>query len=136
MGKKPEYHEIRQESPYLNAVMEQFETLTIVNGELRKETLNDQGQTVSLLVVPECMAEQVIRTLHVNMAHSNCWRLQKILADLYFIPRLNSMLREVYKSCMDCVLSQAPTRPPSRKIKVSDSIPTREINADILYLPE
>ena len=135
LGKKPEYHEIRQESPYLNAIMEEFETLAIVNGELRKNSLDEKGDTISLLVVPEKLAKEVIMTLHVNMAHSHCWRLSKIISGLYFIPRLNILLREVYKSCVSCLLSQAPTIQKARKITVSDSVPTRELNVDLLHLP-
>ena len=65
----------------------------------------------------------------------NCWRLQKILASIYYIPRLNSLLRETYKSCVSCLLSQAPTAQKGRKITVSDSVPTRELNVDLLHLP-
>ena len=32
MGKKPLHHELRQESPYMNSIMQNFETLSIING--------------------------------------------------------------------------------------------------------
>ena len=54
MGKEPLYHEIRQESPFVNSVMEDFNTLKIVDGELRKEVLDNEGNVSSLLVCPEC----------------------------------------------------------------------------------
>ena len=134
MGKKPLHHEIRQESPYMNSIMDHFETLTIVNGELRKSTLGSDGKILSLLVVPESAARKLIFSFHVTMAHSNCWRLQKHLANIYFIPRLNFLLRDVYKTCEQCLLSAPPTAQRARKITVSDSIPTRELSVDLLHL--
>ena len=134
-GIKPQHHEVRQESPYVNAIMSEFDTLAMVNGELHKKTFNDQGQQISLLVVPQKLAKQVILTLHKNMAHAHCWRLQRFIANLYFIPNLNVLLREVYKSCVSCLLSQPPTKSKARRITVSSSKIANEINVDILYLP-
>ena len=135
MGKEPLYHEIRQESPFVNSVMEDFNTLKIVNGELRKEIMDDEGNVTSLLVCPESISRKIVKHLHVSMAHSNCWRLASFIHKIYFIPRLNSILREVYCSCASCLLSQAPKAQKGRDITVSSSSPGREISVDLIYLP-
>ena len=134
LGVRPERHEIRQESQFMNEIMEEFDTLSIVNGELRKQSLDASGNSVSLLVLPESIAKETFMNMHVAMAHSHVWRLENILGDIYFYPKMSSTLRNVYKSCMACVLSQNPTIQRTRKITVSDSFPTREINVDLLYL--
>ena len=132
---KPTHHEIRPQSQYLNHLVNEFSTLDVVNGELRRTSFDNQGRPTSVLVVPECASHNIVRHLHISLAHSNTWRLQRIISALYFIPNLNVILREVYKECESCLLSQAPKYPRARKIPVADSFPTRELNVDLLCLP-
>ena len=115
--------------------MEDFDSLKLVKGELRKEIMDDGGNVTSLLVCPNSISRKIIRHLHVSMAHSNCWRLASFIHKIYFIPRLNSILREVYRSCTSCLLSQAPKAQKGRDITVSSSSSGRELNIDLIYLP-
>ena len=119
----------------MNGIIQHFSTLELVDGELRKKCFDNHGNVLSLLVVPESVATSVITHLHVAMAHANCWRLQSFLAKTYFISRLNILLRDTYKACLKCQLSQAPKSTKGRKITVTSSQPTQEINVDLLHLP-
>ena len=132
---EPKYHEIRPQSQYLNHLVQELSALEIVNGELRKKSFDHHGNHVSLLVVPDIAAPTLIRNLHVSLKHCSGWRMQNIIGSLYFIHNLNVLLREICKNCEPCVLSQAPKQAKARRIPVFDSFPTRELNVDLLFMP-
>ena len=111
-------------------------TLKIVNGELRKEEIDDKGSMCSLLVVPESITKTIIQSLHISFSHANCWRLESFISKIYYIPRLKPTLREVYKSCEPCLLSQAPVAAKARRgITVTGTTAAKEVNVDLLSLP-
>lgn len=86
----------------VRAVLENssYEDFYLKNGILYKDP------DTELVVVPEKMEDEIIRTAH-NQGHFSTKRTQEAIEKMFFIPRLSAKVARVVRSCIECIVAQA-----------------------------
>ena len=98
------------------------------------------GQDSSKLVIPEFLAIEILRNLHVKFnLHFSNQQMMKLYNLNFYTPNISNLMKKVKESCSVCILTK---RNYKRKVSGSkrefeDSIqPGQHIQADVMYLPK
>ena len=107
--------QIKREQKDVRKFLNQREKLFIENSVLYKRS-NDETGEVHQLVLPECLREKVLESIHNHAGHQGVERTHSLLRKRCFWPRMMQDVQKWCKNCERCMIGKAPIpsiKPPT-----------------------
>ena len=135
LGKKPLFHEVRPLSKCAISLWESFDALVNIGGVLYKRSFDERGDKINLVVVPDSATERLLRRIHKKFCHLTVWRLQRHIANTFYVYNLKALSKKISATCPECILAAAPKLAPARKIKIFCREPGNCVATDVVQMP-
>ena len=133
LNKRPTRIEMRSKSEFIKSAVRDFDLLSVSNSLLYRKYVTQNGTVKQLLVVPEEISTEMLKLLHLNLAHAKPLRVKEIMFRQVFIYNFSKLSKEM--ACVQCALAAKPVFRKPRKISTQNSTIGEEISFDLLFLP-
>ena len=133
LNKRPTRIEMRSKSEFIKSAVRDFDLLSVSNSLLYRKYVTQNGTVKQLLVVPEEISTEMLKLLHLNLAHAKPLRVKEIMFRQVFIYNFSKLSKEM--ACVQCALAAKPVFRKPRKISTRNSTIGEEISFDLLFLP-
>ncbi|KAJ8024914.1 ADP-ribosylation factor-like protein 5B [Holothuria leucospilota] len=117
----------------VKSLLQQWNNLTVKDGLLFRKRNGENQQEVSQLVVPDCLKQNILQSLHDEMGHFAVTRTLALIQQRYYWP---GMQEDVQRHCSECCRCNL-TRPSTKKaplVNIKVSAPLELVAIDFLKL--
>ena len=108
-------NQIKKEQKDVRKLLNQKDKLHIENAVLFKRS-NDETGEIRQLVLPECLRDKVLESIHNHAGHQGVERTLSLLRKRCYWPRMMQDVQQWCKTCERCMIGKAPTpsiKPPT-----------------------
>ena len=108
-------NQIKKEQKDVRKLLNQKDKLYIENAVLYKRS-NDETGEIRQLVLPECLRDKVLESIHNHAGHQGVERTLSLLRKRCYLPRMMQDVQLWCKTCERCMIGKAPTpsiKPPT-----------------------
>ncbi|KAK3101184.1 hypothetical protein FSP39_001606 [Pinctada imbricata] len=128
---KPRKDELRS---YADTIMyKNYDRLKLKKGVLYREVMVDDRK-VDQLVVPSCLIEYVLRSIHNKMGHPGRDKVLSLLRDRFFWPGLYQDVDTWIKECKRCVMRKSAATDKAELVSIETTQPLELVCMDFLTL--
>ena len=110
-----------------------FDRLKLINKVLYREVMVDEKR-VNQLVLPSCLIEYVMRSIHNNMGHPGRDKTLSLIRDRFFWPGQYQDIDEWIKGCRRCVLRKKHIPDKAELVNIVTTQPLELVCMDYLQL--
>ena len=117
----------------VQVLLHEFRKLVLKRGVLYRR-IEDRGEVVLQLVLPETFRQQAMESAHEHMGHLGRDKLFSVLRERVYWPRCTKDVETYLKSCEHCIKRKSPTDVKVPMVSITSSQPLELVTMDYLTL--
>ena len=107
-AKKPTTAEKKALTPAVQTLLKQWPRVSEIDGLLYRTVIDQRECELAQLILPECLKEKVLSSLHNEMGHQGLERTTLLARSRFYWPGMHSDIEDWIKKCERCVLAKMP----------------------------